>query len=256
MILLLGSLYGVLTPQNVPVAQVGPMQIAPFKTGLALYQDYRGYYYSFSPFNDYLISRNGSRTALITQEELKNKKYTSSYNQNNFNKILSTIQNYLQITTPSIQFKAHNQIIYTSKNSNNKLSVIRSFNPLNNNQTLLTGTTISFRDTNFIYDSADNLYTFQTEEDQDFFVKLYCFRLGLIPPGQLRLKIPGKTLFIFNPYTTGVIVIKAAHDQSVWLNRNAQLIEIEQKVEPKNNNYTTTIDLEVYSNPREALKTL
>ncbi len=245
------SLYGVVISENVPVRAVGNMQIAPFKNGLSLFQGYRGKFFTFSPFNDYIVNDDGNRSALIGTEEIEKELYQSTFHASKIQDIRSTIEGYLLSTTPAITFRTNETVTYTTKIVGNTVTVLRTISNNGSNNPILSGMTVSFAGTNFIYDPKGHLYSFNAEDDITTYEQVYGISLSQEPLEKLREEIPGKTLIIVNPYISGALIVRAKANQRLFINREAKLIEVEEELLEKDDLYTMSMTVEVYSNPKE-----
>lgn len=254
--LMIASLYGAVTPKNTPISSVGSMQIAPHKNGLSLYQSYRGQYYSFSPFNDYEVGANYTRSSFISQDEIRQATYTSSLKPNNFRAILNVIGGYLGHQTPSMTFKTAKTIQYFSAVHGNRLTIIRTLIlPENNAKKRRLGMTLSFHGGDFVYDGSGNLYNYWSDENMLAFERAYGIRLAL-KQDELQIPIETNAVAVVNRSVASTMVIKARPNQTLLINRNSKFIEIEEDIEPKDGVYTSSMDLEIYQDPKEAQQSL
>lgn len=249
------SVYGVIVPENIPIRPVGTMQLAPFKDGLSLFQGDTGYYYTFSPFNDYFISPDGARSTYISQEELTNNQYNSNFKKNHWTDIKNILEAYVGDTSPTLTFRAQRETIYTSLIQNNKVTIKQEISKNSRIPIQVVGMTIPFRGTDIVYDDFGQLYTYQPDEDIVAFQQLYGIKLDQ-PTDDTRSPIPSRKVILVNPHITGVIVVKARENQRLWINQNAKLIEVETLVNPNAEDYTTSIDVEVYPDPIQAQENL
>lgn len=254
-LLLTASLLGVIVPDNTPVRSVGNMQIANFKNGLSLFQGNRQYYYTFSPFNDYFVSTDGSRNTLISGNEAQENLYKSTFHASGIKDIANSILSYFNATSPSIKFVTDKEAAYSSKVDGNTVTISRDFKLGRGISVQTLGSTMPYYGMDFIYDKDGNLYTLQSEEDISSFEKLYRIKLAK-KTEEFRIGIPGKSLAIVNPYVAAVMVLKANDNQTIWVNRNAKMIEVEEQVTPMLNDYSTSLKIEIYSNTQEAQKYL
>lgn len=233
------SLYGVLVPDNVPVKAIGVMQLSVFKNGLALYQGDRLYYYTYSPYNDYFVLSDGSSKTFFTQEELNEKRFTINIQSSKIKDIQTAILSYFGLAMPQITFYGKNkQIDYLSLVSDNKMIITRRFKIEGSESPQIFGSTLNYYGLDFIYDKSGNSYGYKSENE--------------IAGGDFRTEIQDKTLVIVNPDIAGVIVVKANENQTLWVNRNTRMIEIEEQIFPTNGYYTISINVEVYENQRQA----
>lgn len=260
MLLLVGSLYGARIHETTPVMAVGSMQIAPFKNGLSLYQGYRGQYYAFSPFNDYLLDATGSRSSLITEDEANQGSYRSNLHTSRVADITNAIKSYFGISSPTITFWTNKSIKYTAYIDKNKLQVKRDiFFPYGINQPHKVATTLAFHGGDFVFDATGTLYNYQTSSDIGAFEKIYGIHLTQNLT-DFRMIVPDQIIYIVNRYVSGTIVVRAGEQQQLYVDRNAKLIEIEETVVPikerESAHYQTTMQVEVFQTPKEAITSL
>lgn len=254
--LLVASLYGATTPQNKPIKAIGTMQIAPFKDGISIYQGHTGEYYVFSPFNDYAINEDQTRSSYISTQELTDNKFKSTFKEFHLIEIKKTIEGYLGTINPSINFRTQKNIKYSTNINKNRLTINTDISfPDNNSVPRILGSTISYQGTDFIFDTKGNLYNYLSDNDISSFKNIYKIHLAS-SLDELRIHIPDGKIIIVNPHMTGVIVIRSQKGQNLWVNRNFRLIEVEKMITPKDDRYTTTLHVEVYKNLEEAQKTL
>jgi len=252
----LASLFGVLVSDNVPVKAVGTMQISAYKNGLSLYQGNRQYYYTFSPYNDYFLVSDGNRGVFFSEEEIKDNRFTTNLHTSHLKDIKNAILAYFNEADPRIIFFGENkEIEYYSESSSNVLTVSRRIKANGNNNPQVLGTTFTYYGMDFIYDKSGNLYVYQADEDIANFAGSYGVSLKL-KTEEFRIPIPDKTIIITSPYLASTIIIRVKDNQTLWVNRNTKMVEVEEQVTPQDGYYTTHLKVEVYENPKEAQKTL
>jgi hypothetical protein len=256
--ILFTSVYGVYLPEDTLSFPVGRMLIGTFHNGLSFFESDRGYYYTFSPFNDYVINPDGSHTAFISQKELAQNSYITDIGVSHWYDIWQTIHAYTVGQSPSVTFVTHdkkNGFSYQSDITNNKATVFRKIYFNGDTTQKQLGLTLTFQSTDIVYDKEYNLYTYPLEDDLSMFETLYNIRLT---PNRdmLRTQISDGVLIIVNPSISSTMVIKAQKNQKIYVNRDAKLIEIEESVNPTNKYYTTSLQMNVYTNPKEAHQTI
>lgn len=252
----IASLYGVLIPKNNPVKAVGSMQLAPFENGLALYQQDKPYYYGFSPYNDYVISGVGTRSSLITVQELNDKRFSTDFKISYLAEIKNALLNFFNLDTPGISYSTENyQISYQSKLDSKSVLINRKINIKNDKIPPISGMTMTYAGSDFIYDQSGHLYNFQNNEDLTLFEKLYGIHLEY-QAGEPRISVGDKTILIMNPLIASVMVISAKENQSLYINRDNRIIEVEGTPNRQGKEITDSIRISVYQNPQEAEKSL
>lgn len=252
----LASIYGSLTAERSPVWAIGPLQLAQFSSGFALFQENRPYYFTFSPYNDYTISEDNSRNTLITKSEVEAKNFTTDLHSSHILDIRDVLLNYLNLDRPSLTFVTSNySFTYLAEIKNNKLTLTRYLQIKNNNMPKLVGSTVNYFGTDYIYDQSGRLYVFQQPEDIVRFNQLYGVNLTY-EQGEDRIAVPGKTVVLINPSVAGALVIKAQGNQSLFVNRQARLIEIEEPTVKRGDFIITPMNIEIYSTYQEAQKHL
>lgn len=247
--LIIVSLYGVLIPHNSPAISAGNMQITPYKYGLYLDQNQRKIFYNFSPLNDFILNNDNSRNNLLTTRE----NYKSSFESSYWKGIIDSIKGYLNPKSTSIYFNGKEQIMYTATTQGNKFTITRdvAFSSNNNSQKTLS-MTMSFNGDDFVYDKSGNLYNGFLISNVEQFEKSY--GISLNPSlGDLLIPIKDNVIFISNPNVAGTIAIKAKANQQLFVNINTKLIEIQEKISSKNGVYETSLNGEIFQNPKEAL---
>lgn len=252
---ILGSVYGVLPPQNVPVNAVGSMQIQASINGISLFQNSRGLYYTFSPFNDYLLNKNGKRVSLIPADELAQNNYTSSYPLSKIGLIIKSVKNYFGFENTGITFTDAKKITYTTATAHNNLEVTRSVSIPKSTEGKTFGTILSFNTNDFVYDQAGNLYNYVVPVALQTFQATY--QIALTPQlDNIIIPVPYKTIFIYNPKVASVIVLHIKPNQTVKIDRNTRFIEVEETVKPDTSVYKTSMRISVFNDPKEARKSL
>lgn len=251
----IASLLGVVVPDNVPTRSVGSMQIAPFKNGLSLYQGNRPYFYTFSPFNDYYVTDDGLRNTIISEGEVQEIQYKSTLRTSQAKDITRSILSYFNAANPSIKFITDKEAEYSTKVNGNAVTVTHDFKFRKDISVQSLGSTIPFYGIDFIYDKEGNLYTKQSDEDIVSFEKFYGIKLTK-KTEEFRIAIPEKSLIIVNPNVASAIVVKASDSQTMWVNRNTRMIEVEEQIIPLSGEYRSSMNVEIYENPQEAQKYL
>jgi hypothetical protein len=242
----LASIYGVLISERSPVLAIGSMQLAPFSSGFALFQENRPYYFSFSPYNDYIVTDDNSKSALITKAEVDAKSFTTDLHILKILDIQNNLLNYFNLDHPNLTFSTSNyQFTYRVEAKNNKLILSRNLQIKNNIIPKLVGSTVNYFGTDFVYDQSGRLYVFKQPEDITWFSQFYGVNLTY-EQGEDRIMIPGKVVTIVNPSVAGAIVIRARDNQNLFVDRPAHLIEIEDPVVKVGDNITTSMNIEIY----------
>ena len=251
----LASLYGVLVPDNVPLKAVGAMQLSAFKNGLSLYQANRPYYYSFSPYNDYFLLADGNRSVFLSEEEIKDNRFTTNFHTSHLKDIENAILAYFNGADPQITFYGENkEIEYYTESSNNTLTITRRAKANGDNPQTL-GMTLTYYGMDWVYDKLGNLYAYQSDEEIASFARFYGVVLKL-KTEEFRIPVPDKIVVIVSPYLASIIVVRATDNQTLWVNRNTKTIEVEERVNPQDGFYSSSLKVEVYESPREAQKAL
>lgn len=246
----IASVYGVKTRKNAPVFAVGNMQLTVFENGIGFFQKDRHYYYTFSPFNDYLISTNGDRSALFSKEEIENKSFTSDYKKSHLKEIIQIIKSYINKAQPSIKFNTDKEVEYVAEINGNKVVIKRTLSLKSKfNRPEKTGIVLPYEGIDFVYDKQGNLYNYQLEEDIEFFKKLYGIDLKY-EIESARIEVPGKTIIVSNPNIAGAMIIKANQNQKIIINVDYHLIEIEEAISNPEK-HITEVEVEVYENPKK-----
>lgn len=245
------SVYGVTLTPDLPTRSVGYYRITPFSSGLALHEGLEREYYTLSPFNDYVIA-GGIRSALITKEQIQSGAYTSDIRSSKWLDIAKTAGEYFDLTNPSVSFSSVNSVYYKALVNGNNLVINRSLELSNGISPEILGTTLTYLSGDLVFDSKGNLYTYQSQNMIDFFRSLYGINLTFENP-DLRQIVSDKVLYIIDPDLIGVVSITAGENQTIWVNRNDSLVEIEEPVKPNNENkYYSRLNLSILDNPKKA----
>lgn len=255
-ILGIAFLYGVLVPQNGQNKPVVNMQLVVFENGLALYQQNKPYYYTFSPYNDYFFSGEGIRSSLITTQDLAEQNFSSSFKTFHLTAIRNTLFGFFNLVSPNITYETKNyQIRYESKFINNSVTINRKIKVKNGKIPSILGETLTFSGADFIYDRSGNLYNFKTDEDLNSFEKFYGIHLQY-QSDRSRVSVGDKTIFIMNPLIAAVLVIKADNNQSLYINPDSRTIEIQGTANWQGNENISSMTVSVYDDPKEAQQSL
>lgn len=252
----IASVYGVLIPKNNPVKAVGSMQLSAFERGLALYQQNKPYYYTFSPYNDYIVSGEGIRSSLINGQELSKLSFKTDYKNSYLREIIDSLLGYFNLTAPNILYDTENyRVKYISESKDNKLLVSRYLSVNKGNLPPLSGMTVTYSGADFIFDKSGHLYNYQSDEDLKLFESLYGIHLDY-QPEDLGTLLGDKTIFIMNPLLASTMAIKATDNQSLYLDRVNRIIEIQESGLKQGNFLRNTIEMEIFNNPKEAMQSL
>lgn len=254
---LAASVYGSLTTETIPSRAVGAMQIAPFETGLALYQGYRGQYYSISPFNDYTITKEGTRSAYIPYELIASNRFTTSYRHSHLDDIYQTLSSFFLRTPATITFTSDRyKISYKAEITGNKTLIHRQVHDMYSwGNPPFQAMTIPYKGPDFVFDSLGELHHYQLPQDIETFEKMYNIDLEQ-NLDEITVTLRKTPLLIVNPYISGAIVIRPQENQNLIVDRNNKLITIEQAILEKDGDYDMSIQLEVYPDPNTAFKAL
>lgn len=251
----LASLFWGLVSDSVPVKTIGVMQLSAFKNGLSFYQVNRLYYYSFSPYNDYLLFSDGSRSTFLSEDEVRENRFSTNFHTSQSRDILNAILAYFNAADPQITFYGEkNKIEYYTKSENNTLTVTGRLKATSNNPQTL-GMTLTYYGMDFVYDKSGNFYGYNSGEELANFTKFYKVSLTA-KKEDFRIPIPGKTIVIVSPYIAGALVVRANNNQAMWVNRNTKMVEVEEQVYPKDGYLTNSVKIEVYDSPVEAQNNL
>lgn len=255
-IILLGiSGLGSIAPTQMS-ATAGSYQIAPFENGLSIYQNSRGKYYTLSPFNDYELYKDKSRSSFISIEEVENKTFSHNAQKNHIQNITQSFKEYFKNDSDEITFKSNDKtILYTATIRDNHIRIDRSVSFDDNSSPKILGMTISFQGNDFVFDTKGNLFTYLPQDQINIFNSTFGMSLNA-NLDFLQIALLDKRVFILNPDLAGTIAIKGKPNQIVRINRDAKMIEIEEVVAPKNEKYSTSFDIYLYESPNEALSSL
>ena len=245
-VILFASIYGVLTPKETIMSSVGTLQIAAFENGLSFFQNFRGQFFNISPFNDYLIFKDGSRNAIISRDQIIAKQYTSTFYTSKWQQIIDTIRGYFNTVHPTYTLISPIKTTYTTSIDKNTVTIRKTIDSPMLYDSSIMGTTLTYRDNSFIFDEERNLYVPHSAQEIAQIEKIYGIKLtSQTESGELRFEIPSRTLYILNPSITGLLVVQAKENQRLFVNRNYNIIEVEESIQLNSNTATTEIALEV-----------
>jgi len=247
------SVYGAILPSNTPVALVGAMQLSSFESGLSLFQDYRRLYYSFSPFDDYIIDNQNNRRALITIEEIENRTYTSNANHNQAQKIADTVEMYLLGGAPDVSFETPSMSVeYNSHTNGNQAQITKTVTLHPSTRVQSIGSTLSYNSDDIVFDSRENVYNYWNQNDLRILESLSQKTFQELM-NNLHEDITDGQIYIMNPQATFILMVKTRENQTLSINRDARLIEIEEPAIKTDSSYHSTIDIQVFSSIKEIL---
>ncbi len=249
------SMLGSVAPKQLS-ATAGSYQIAAFDNGFSLFQNSRGKYYTLSPFNDYELYQDKSRSSFITSEEIQNKTFTQNAEKNYVHKLILSFRDYFGKNGETLTFQSNEKKIkYNTTINGNHIHVERSVVFGDSSSTRILGMTLSFQGNDFVYDTKGNLFTYVPSEQVESFNRNSAMNLSANFEF-LQIALSDKKVFITNPDVAGVIGIKGRSNQIVRINRDAKLIEVEEVVKPVDGAYTTSFDIYLFESPQEGLMSL
>lgn len=255
LILLCISMLGSISPKQLS-ATAGSYQIAAFDNGLSVFQNSRGKYYTLSPFNDYELNPDRSRSSFISFEEIENKSFSQNADKNYVQKLTQSFMDYFGKNGEEITFQSTDKTItYSASVNGSHVKIERTVVFEDNSSPRILGTTVSFQGNDFVYDTKGNLFTYIPSSQIESFNKNSGTAL-LANLDLLQIPLADKKVFIVNPDLAGVIGVKGKPDQTVRINRDAKLIEIEELVKPKDGTYTSSFDIYLFESPEEGFMNL
>ncbi len=252
-LLCLFSLYGVVTPNNNPYSSFGFFHLAPFPNGLSLYQPGRNIYYAFSPLNDYFVE-NGKRNTLISPQDYSGNVYRNDLDKSKFEKIKDTLLSYFLKGEPEISYTGKENIRYISVKNDNGFTITREYTSNPNSKPEQTALTLLYKSGDYVFDEIGNLYSYKSDNEIDLFYRKYGFQLR--PTGDnLTKDVFGNKICVVNPNLFGVICLVSGKDQTIAVNRNSSLVEVEQKaVADTKGFYKSTVKVVIADSPKEAFR--
>ncbi|MBI2617229.1 hypothetical protein HYW55_03795 [Candidatus Gottesmanbacteria bacterium] len=249
------SLYGVIVAPIEKSYPVGSLRLGAFENGLSLFRINDRYFYTISPYNDYIINHQAVRSSIYTQEELKEKSIKTNLQKSHWENILGIIFQYFGLQYPSIAFSGKVTVGYQSTISGNSVRITRTIIdplPLNASSSAMT---VAYFSGDYIFDSYGNLYTYQTPEDLELFSKIYQVRLQPTI-NELRRPIDDSIVYIVNPETSAFIKIAATANQKIWINRDANLLEVEENAVLGSKDYVSHLDITVLEGMEKSVESL
>ena len=256
------SLAGVVLPTTLPVASVGPLQLAAFSTGLALYHfGAQPVFYSFSPLNDYLIDGGNNRIAFLSADDFNAKHFSTNLDLPLWQRSPQAMSAYFDQASPSYLFHDGYQASYVTELHGSSVIVHRTVTLPADQHPKALGTTLKFGDHDFVFDTAGTLYSDQHADEIQNFIRSYHFSLKPFQRSRLpfdeRLQITSGAVVIHNPSQAGFLVVTAENGQLLGVDLLNQLVEV---IDPENNpdqqTYTTAIHVHVYRTMEELKATL
>lgn len=258
-LLMVGSLLGVRLPENVSVRSVGDMHISPTTNGISIYQAFAGRYYTISPFDDFIFNDKNEYFALITQEEIKNADYQSNLRTTKLGDIIDSIKSYLNITEPQITFWSKNKkIAYSTEIDSKQISLFReiSGDKFVKNKPY-QALTISYYESDFLFDIQQKTYTFATDEDLSLFNDFYSLQIAPLDEGSSSLKeVKGNLLVISSRDLSSFIVIKATDRQKIFINSDTKKIELRSESDLKGEVISDRTNIQIVDSAQELKKLL
>lgn len=229
-------------------------QIASFPNGLALYQTGNSsHYYTFCPFNDFIIDKNGSRRNVFNPKTI-NQSTTLGLSQ------LPSLLNQLTITTlayfkiPNIKFyyqDDNQKIEFQSLVDGNHIIIQRDIKLNPEPPIRAYGSTMTISEFDFVFDPINNFfYSQQQPEEIKLLNRIYNLNLQSGYKNidySLPIRINSGSLVIHNPFMPGFLVVKAQKNQTLWYNPSHKLIEITENIETiKTDSYTTIMEIYIF----------
>lgn len=248
--ILLFSLLGSRLLDITPVVSIGPMQVAAFDSGISLFQNMRGYYYTFSPFNDYTIDSADIRSSFISYDYVKNKQYSSDLDTSIGKKIIDTVTNYVTVSYPHVAFSSPEvHVTYTTNKEDNALTVTKTVETQKHLKSI--GNTLTFQSTDFLYDSNHKLLSYPLYSTLPLFEKVYGIPLAETVRTD-KINLTTKKLALVNPSLSAVFIIKARPTQSIVIDNIHHLIEVKENVSTQTHTYTSSLQVEIFETPKDA----
>lgn len=216
-----GAIFGVPLPHPLVTEQYGSYQLAAFETGLALYQTgSQTHFYSFSPLNDFYLTEEGQRSALLSIEDYEAKNFQTNLNPPLPYQYLQAIKAYFGQESLVFELQTDWKVTYVVVPQNDGFVINQVTQPPINTDLVSLGSTVKLAEEDIIFSDK------QTESAD-------------------RQRISNGRISIQNPSMPGFITIIAAPNQTMWLDTNTNLVELVTPISSLGPTYQTTITIEI-----------
>jgi hypothetical protein len=242
-------------PRQTVTSSVGSYLLSAFPTGLAFYSGSAdGHYYSVSPFNDYLITKDGFRMALVSGETFNPDTFTAANSHTKIVRILETIGNYFGWVTPPYSLNKPQTITYSVNQLNsNTVTITKNQTFPKNVSAQTTGITLSYQSDDFVYSpETGSLFTEHTNSEIAWLKEITGITITqlLIPTEyqDTRLftwEIESKKVVIVNQNHAGYIVIEAQYNQTLLVNPKDHLVEVVDTVPLNSSTHASSMTVEI-----------
>jgi hypothetical protein len=242
-------------PRQTVTTSVGSYLLSAFPTGLALYSGSNdGHYYSISPLNDYVITKDGFRMAIVSGEAFNEENFTAANSHNKVTRIIETIGNYFGWVAPSYTLNNPQHIEYqVSQLDSNTISITKNQTFAKNNTAQSSAMTVSYEPDDFVYSpETGSLFTEHTNSEIAWLKEITGISITqLLIPAEYegtRLftwEIDSKKVVIVNQNHAGYIVIEAKYNQTLLVNPKDHLIEVVDTVPQNSTTHTSSMTVQI-----------
>jgi hypothetical protein len=219
-------------PYKFPIKPVGDYELAAFDSGLALYQFGRlGPYYNVSPLNDYVIDSNNLRQILLPYKDYTEKKFTTANNPQ-YIKILDVVKSFLgrEYIVYHISYMGNN-ITYQGDVNGNQVEILRKIELGTPAWVNDQGMTLAGGADDVVFNPVTGVvYSKNSPQTIELINQVYQLQLVSAGEGEGETQVPEGVVGIVNPKIPGVIVVEAVTGQTITVDRNFNLVAIQQRV--------------------------
>ncbi len=218
---------GVLT---VPLSQqIGQFRLSTTDLGISLSQPVSHATYLLNGYNDYVVDASGNRFAIVPFENRENV-VKDDGQQKNIGSLANYVAAYFMQKPIRYRFIFDEaEAIYTADAHDNIVTVTRTIS----NYPLVTkaeklGVTFKYERDDLVFDEQGILYTENTIEDHHTLESVLGITLTRHDSSERRPQLAGKALYIVNPHVSGALVIRVASHQTIAINKDSRIVELEQ----------------------------
>lgn len=240
-VLLLVGLYGAQLPNQHPTIHLGNWQLSTFKSGLAFYQQDQPNFYTISPLNDFYVTQDNQRVALLSGTDFDENNYQTNLDQPQLDKIILGFKNYFLSQPIEYKFSHQHQANYLASPQNEWLQISKH-NQISEPQPIISlGTTLNFFPEDFIFTLEGNLMSSPSAKQVDLFTQQYSFPLTL--SSKARQQVTEGKIILYSPQLTNFLLIETPSQSHLWVDNQNHLIEIYYPVNQPQTEYQTQFQI-------------
>ena len=253
MALFAASIYGTKTPPQ-KFVNFGAYKISVFESGISIYADGRKTpYWSISPLNDYILTRDEKKESLLTDVEFSEGKFETNLEKEKIEELAEAVEYFFGKEKLIYEIKKIDlAITYEATIKENTLIIERSLE-LVGKDVSATGITLAFSDDDLVYIPSTNTFVFYRDpQDVADFAQFV--------PGQINIYqgreneqlvfIESGEVVLVNKYLPGVLLIKAQEGHKLIVDAKYGVILTEQQV-TDNARIETKLTITYFEKPEE-----